>query len=98
MTVRCKLCKCAIKSIGPPTDNETAQVMELMTRHLVSRHRDKALTLKQDAETLFLLLTTYLMVARFVDVPPTETVLLQTIEAATQSLVSLFAEDAKPVA
>lgn len=98
MTIRCKVCKCAITSIGPPHQRETEQVMELMARHLVSRHKDKALTLKQDSTTLYLLLSTYLMITRYVDVPPAETVLLKAIQDGTQALLTLFAEDVKPVA
>ena len=98
MTIHCKLCHFAIKNIGPPIQREIEQVMELMARHLVSKHKDKALTLKQDSTTLFLLLSTYLMITRYVDVPPTETVLLKAIEDGTQALLGLFAEEAKPVA
>ena len=97
MIIHCKLCKCAIKSIGPPNELETAQLMELMARHLVSRHKSKAEELKLDVQALMPLLSTYLMITRFVDVPPDQTVLAQAIDAATQALIRIFAEEAKPV-
>ena len=98
MIVHCRLCKCAIKSIGPPSDNELAQVMDLFARHLVSQHKGQAITLKKDAETLFPLLATHLMISRFIDVPPTETVALKAIEEATEAIMRLFVQEAKPVA
>lgn len=97
MILHCKLCKCAIKSIGPPNEFETAQLMELMARHLVSRHKSKAEELKLDVQALLPLLSTYLMITRFVDVPPDQTALSETIEAATQALLRIFAEETKPV-
>lgn len=94
MTIQCRHCKCAIKSVGPPSDFEEAQVLELMARHLVAKHRDKAALLQEEVG----LVSTYLMISRHVTVPPAETVLMKLFEESAEAVMRLFANDAKPVA
>lgn len=96
MTIHCKVCGFTIKPIGPPSVSDSEKVMETMARHLVSRHKPEALALKQDLAVLTLLLSSYLLLQRYVRIPSEETELLKTFEQAEQTLLGIFAADPKP--
>lgn len=98
MTIYCKLCNCAITNIGPYPGDAMQQCMEVMARHLVERHNPQARELKEDVGALVMLLTPYLMVTRYVRVPPNETELLAIIDQGATALMNLFAAETKPVA
>lgn len=88
MTIHCKLCGHTIQPRGP---DATAAGMEEMVRHLLSHHNRDAAALKQDIDTLHVLLASYLLIKNYVRIPPQETELQKHFGDLEQSLVNLFA-------
>jgi hypothetical protein len=90
MTVYCKLCRHAAHSAEP---HESAQsiVLTALANHLVTSHTPEAAQLANDIATLQMLLSTYLLVTHYVEVPAGEKALLQNIAENEQALVNLFA-------
>lgn len=97
MTIQCKVCGCSIKSIGPASVNDAHEVLELMAKHLVSRHKRQAQSLKEQIDTLFLLLSTYMMIRHYVTIPPDEIELFQKVHEGELALMSLLSAEEKTV-
>lgn len=98
MTIYCKLCNLPITSGLALTTPESEQVMELMARHLVAKHKSAAVELKQEVDMLYPLFASYLLITRYVRVPPTASELLKAMEDGAQAIANLLAESAKPAA
>jgi hypothetical protein len=71
--------------------------MEIMAKHLIGKHKNEAIALRQDVDALYILLSGYLLATRYVRIPPEETGLLKAVTEGNQALLNLFAEDVKPV-
>jgi len=66
------------------------KVMKTMAEHLLSQHKKQAAALGEDIATLQMLLSTYLLIKHYVNIPPEEKTLLQSFHDNEQSLVNLF--------
>lgn len=94
MTIHCKLCHCAITSLGPLPGTDSQQVMELMANHLVAKHQRAAVALKEQVA----LFATCSLVIQYVRLSESEAELAKTLNDATHALINLLAGEAKPVA
>ena len=88
MTIRCKLCQHELRSMVAGSKAQ-AHVMEQMTKHLVEQHKPEATELS----LIVAATSTYLLLRRYVDIPPDETELLHTFERNEQSLFEILEVD-----
>lgn len=88
MTIHCKVCGLSIKSTSGIAPE--GKVMEMMANHLVNCHRKDAVSLKQDIDSLYMLLSTYLLMRDYVSIPDDEPELLETYRAAESAISELF--------
>lgn len=92
MTIYCRLCNCKIDSRKdlPAGKSEESDCLESLSRHLVSRHPKQALELKDDLDSLPLLLATYLLIKNFTNIPPESDSLQRHFEQNEQLLLDMF--------
>lgn len=94
MTIYCKLCNHRVSS-RPNLEadkSEEGDCLESLSRHLVSRHPAQALELKNDLESLPLLIATYLLIKGFATIPPESGSLKKHFEENEQLLLEMFAD------
>ena len=88
MTIRCSICQHELRSMvaGPQAQ---AHVVEQMTKHLMEQHKPEAAELAMIVAAT----STYLLLRRYVDIPPQETELLNTFERNEQSIFEILELD-----
>lgn len=92
MTIYCRICNYEVNSRKDlaPGKSEESDCLESLSRHLVSRHPKQALELKNDIDSLPLLLATYLLIKYFAIVPAEADSLQKHFEENEQLLLEMF--------
>lgn len=93
MTIFCKICGHRIRS--ERAENAEAHVLEQMSTHL-GQHPKQAAALAEDLMGLSQMLATYLLITRYVRIPPDEAGLLESFQRNEQELVSIFGVEPQP--
>lgn len=95
MTIYCQLCKHQINSRHdlPSDKSPESDCLESLSRHLVSRHPKQAAELKNDIDSLPLLLATYLLIKYFANIPPESASLQKHFEENEAILLAMFGAD-----
>lgn len=88
MTIFCKLCGQKLDSTKPDTDAQK-DVMIQMTNHL-SAHQDMAVAFAKELTTINHLFATYLLIRKFVRIPPGEKALLKSYRESQDCLDQIF--------
>lgn len=96
MTIFCKICGHKVVSFKP--DQEAQQDVILQMGHHLQIHKPESEDLKQGVLQATQLITTYLLIKRFVIIPITETALLRSFQENQDILRSVFVDDTQEVA
>ena len=88
MTIKCRLCGLPLDS-GLPAAQAQADLMQRMTEHL-GRHKNEAAELAMLVELAPKLIASYLLLSRYVTIPPNETELWQTFRESERALLEVF--------
>lgn len=89
MTIFCKLCGYRIQSNEPPAKAQE-DVLKQMSNHLAI-HKPEAESLGALLVTSCQLLSTYLLIKKYVRIPDNETALLDSFDQNEMILIDLFA-------
>ena len=92
MKIYCRLCNYEVNSRKDLPSGKSAEsdCLESLSRHLVSRHPKQALELKDDLDSLPLLIATYLLIKHFANIPPESDSLQRHFETNEQLLLEMF--------
>jgi hypothetical protein len=94
MTIFCKLCGHKIQS-GQPPDEAQKDVLQQMTNH-IQQHQDHAQRLAKTIMTASQLIATYMLIKKFVRIPPEEKQLLQSFDDAENCLLDMVGIEPEP--
>jgi hypothetical protein len=89
MTIACRICGARFSSGIPESLKAQEQVLTAMAQHLGS-HPKQATNLGATVAAAQELLATYLLIRLYIDIPPTETDLLETFRQNEESMLELF--------
>jgi hypothetical protein len=88
MIIFCKICGHRILSPKPANEAQR-DVLQQMSNH-IGTHQDHAITLAKTVVAASQLLATYLLIKRYVRIPPEEKELLETFRENEESLIQIF--------
>ena len=91
MTIACQVCGQIFTSQLPPNQAQS-HVIAQMTKHLGAAHRQEA----EELATIIAATSTYLLISRYVDIPPAESELQKSFELNEKSLFELLGVDPQP--
>lgn len=86
MTIFCKICG---QKFDSNTDKAQAEVIELVTKHIMSCHQEQAVALHTALVTAIPLTSVYL-VKKYIRVPPEEVQLLHNLQKDEMYLYEIF--------
>lgn len=91
MTISCNICGQKFTSVRPAAEQQQ-DVLVQMTNHLGS-HQEQAVSLAKDVRAVTQLMATYLLIKKYVRIPPEETALLANYEEMEDLLADVFEFD-----
>ena len=91
MTITCQLCGLKFES-KLPANKAQSDVLAQMSTHLGAAHRAEA----EELATIIAATSTYLLISRYVDIPPAETELQKSFELNEKSLFELLGVNPQP--
>jgi hypothetical protein len=88
MMIYCRLCRRPFTSNKPPGKGE-ADLIDQMGRHMAT-HPEEAEKLAKDFLTASSVISSYLLIVRYVNIPSNEKTLLKSFDTIEKSLIDLF--------